>query len=46
MYSKIPKMDEILGRDKIKILSDSVDIEAIKDLANDILNGFRNDIRR
>lgn len=45
MYSKIPKMDEILGRDKIKILSDSVDIEAIKDLANDILNGFRNDIR-
>lgn len=45
MYSKIPKMDEILGRDRIKILSDSVDIEAIKDLANDILNGFRNDIR-
>ena len=45
MYSKIPKMDEILGRDKIKILSDSVDIEAIKDLANDILNGFRNDIK-
>lgn len=45
MYSKIPKMDEILGRDKIKILSDSVDIEAIKDLANNILNGFRNDIR-
>ena len=45
MYSKIPKMDEILGRDKIKELSESVDIEAIKDIANEILNGFRNDIR-
>ena len=45
MYSKIPKMDEILGQDKIKNLSETVDVEAIKDIANEILNGFRNDIR-
>lgn len=45
MYSKIPKMDEILGQDKIKSLSETVDVEAIKDIANEILNGFRNDIR-
>lgn len=45
MYYKIPKMDDILGHDRLKDLVSTVDGDTLKDVINEILNKFRSDIK-
>lgn len=45
MYYKIPKMDDILNHERLKDLVSTIDGDTLKDVINEILNGFRSDIK-